>query len=365
MARLKLEYLPVKSLKAWGKNPRKNDIAAEKLTGLIEAHGFINPVICTRDNVIRAGHTRVKAANKAGLKEVPVIYVDMDEDQAAAFAIADNKSSQWSEWDFEALKDVFQDLELNEYDLDLTGFSFDEINQLSWEGGNSKPDEDSDDTWYIETRDPLNIIKGNYSSNNELGYPELKADFFEVKDLLAYDKINTKSPKPDDLDKTVHFFLNDYKFECLWNNPKQYIGLLQKYNGILMPDFSNYTDYPISLNIFQMYRRFWLSRFFQENGIKVIPVPRINDLNNYENELKPIPKNNIIAISSVRMLSAMQRDYLPEFIQEVKIILDYLKPEKLIWYGNLIPEIDLSKYDLQHFKQSCEILFRDKDKENG
>lgn len=46
MARLKLEYLPVKSLKAWGKNPRKNDIAAEKLTGLIEAHGFINLKYC-------------------------------------------------------------------------------------------------------------------------------------------------------------------------------------------------------------------------------------------------------------------------------------------------------------------------------
>jgi hypothetical protein len=117
-----IKYIPIKQLKAWGKNPRKNDKAAEKLVKLIEAHGFINPVICTRDNTIRAGHTRVKAANKAGLKEVPVIYVDMDEEQASAFAIADNKSSQYSEWDFELLKNVFEELDAFNYDLELTGF---------------------------------------------------------------------------------------------------------------------------------------------------------------------------------------------------------------------------------------------------
>jgi hypothetical protein len=354
-----IKYIPIKQLKAWGKNPRKNDKAAEKLVKLIEAHGFINPVICTRDNTIRAGHTRVKAANKAGLKEVPVIYVDMDEEQASAFAIADNKSSEYSEWDFELLKDVFEELDAFNYDLELTGFDMAEIEGLmTYAGKEDGQDILEDDTWYIEKRNPLNIITANYDSNNSLGYPNIYSDDLEIIELLPYDKINTKSPKPDDYSKTVHFFLNDYKFEALWNNPKQYINLLQKYNGILMPDFSNYSDYPLSLNIFQMYRRFWLTRFFQENLIKVIPVPRINDLKNYENDLKPIPKNSMIALSSVRMLSKAQQDAKLEFIEEVKIILDYIEPKKVYWYGNLIPEIDLTGVNIQRFKQTCEEVFK-------
>jgi hypothetical protein len=168
-----IKYIPIKQLKAWGKNPRKNDKAAEKLVKLIEAHGFINPVICTRDNTIRAGHTRVKAANKAGLKEVPVIYVDMDEEQASAFAIADNKSAQYAEWDFELLKDVFEELDAFNYDLELTGFDMAEIEGLMTYAGKEEgqaikqndniikfecPDKDSFDKLIVE----LNNIDKDY-----------------------------------------------------------------------------------------------------------------------------------------------------------------------------------------------------------
>jgi hypothetical protein len=323
-------------------------------------------VICTRDNTIRAGHTRVKAANKAGLKEVPVIYVDMDEEQAAAFAIADNKSSQYSEWDYELLKDVFEELDAFNYDLELTGFDMSEVeNLMTSTGGAGGQDNIEDDTWYIETRDPLNTIKAIYPSENKYGYPPIRKDFINVVDILPYDRINTKNPKQADFINTIHFFLNDYKFECLWNNPKQYISLLSKYNGILMPDFSNYSDYPVSLNIFQMFRRFWLTRFFQENGISVIPVVRINDINDPEPDLQPIQKGSIIALSSVRMLSPKQAEAKVEFIQEVKIIIDYIQPEKIIWYGKLLPEISLDNQDVTVFKQSCERYVKDKGTKDG
>jgi hypothetical protein len=105
--KMKLVYVPIDELVEWEKNPRKNDVAAEKLCGLLEEHGFVNPIIASRDKVIRAGHTRLKAAKSLGIKEVPVIYVDFDsEEQAELYAIADNKASEWAEWDKEMLSSL-------------------------------------------------------------------------------------------------------------------------------------------------------------------------------------------------------------------------------------------------------------------
>jgi len=108
---LQIEYVPISALKEWKKNPRRNDDAAERLAGLMEQHGFIVPVIATRDGTIRAGHTRYKSAKLKGMKKVPVIYVDFDsEEDAELFSISDNRSHEWSEWDQDMLRTVFGEL---------------------------------------------------------------------------------------------------------------------------------------------------------------------------------------------------------------------------------------------------------------
>ena len=116
------EY-PIEKLQVWENNPRKNDKAADKLTGMIEEYGFINPIIIDQNGTIRAGHTRLKAANKLGQKTVPVLIHNFaNEAQAIGYAIADNKTSEWAEWDFEELKDLMQGLDDDGFDLEKTGF---------------------------------------------------------------------------------------------------------------------------------------------------------------------------------------------------------------------------------------------------
>lgn len=106
--KLSLVYEPISKLKLWDKNPRQNDSAAEKLCVLFQKHGFINPVIATPDGVIRAGNTRLKAAMKEGYKEVPVIYVPFNsEAEAEMYSLADNKASEWAEWDKNLLNQLF------------------------------------------------------------------------------------------------------------------------------------------------------------------------------------------------------------------------------------------------------------------
>lgn len=107
-------------------NPRNNENAVEKVTESIKQFGFKVPIIIDRDNVIVAGHTRLLAANKLGLKTVPCIIADdLTEEQVKAFRLADNKVSEFSTWNFEKLE-----LEMSEINLDMEIFGFDSIEDI-------------------------------------------------------------------------------------------------------------------------------------------------------------------------------------------------------------------------------------------
>ena len=126
MSKLKIEYMNIDKLIPYINNPRLNDGAVDKVASSIKNFGFKNPIIIDKDNEIIAGHTRLKAARKLGLEEVPVIKVDdLTEAQIKAFRIADNKTSEFAEWDFGLLE-----IELEGLDDEFTGFDIDELGEL-------------------------------------------------------------------------------------------------------------------------------------------------------------------------------------------------------------------------------------------
>lgn len=99
-------------------NLRINDNAVDVVAASIKEFGFKNPILIDGKNVIIAGHTRLKAAKKLGLKEVPVIRVeDLTENQIKAFRIADNKTAEFADWDIELLN-----IELESIGEMFTGF---------------------------------------------------------------------------------------------------------------------------------------------------------------------------------------------------------------------------------------------------
>ena len=101
-------------------NPRKNDKAVEFVANSIKEFGFKVPIIIDKENVVVAGHTRLKAAEQLGYKEVPCIIADdLTEEQIKAFRIADNKVADAAEWDLDKLS-----LELEDISLDMTEFGF-------------------------------------------------------------------------------------------------------------------------------------------------------------------------------------------------------------------------------------------------
>lgn len=126
MSKLNIEYIKTGELIPYVNNPRNNENAVDVVAGSIKEFGFKNPIIVDRNNVIIAGHTRLLAARKLGLDQVPVIRAeDLTEKQVKAFRIADNKTAELSEWDDELLAMELEGLE----DM-FTGFSDGEIDAL-------------------------------------------------------------------------------------------------------------------------------------------------------------------------------------------------------------------------------------------
>ena len=112
-------YKQVNELKNNPKNPRLNDDAVESVAKSIEKYGFRNPLIIDENNIVWCGNTRLKAAKKLGLKEVPCICVkDLTEKQMAEYALLDNKTNEIADWDYDLLSEELADLDLGEFELD-------------------------------------------------------------------------------------------------------------------------------------------------------------------------------------------------------------------------------------------------------
>jgi ParB-like chromosome segregation protein Spo0J len=125
------EYVPVEALRPWVKNPRRNDPAVAAVTDSIKRFGFGAPILARRENgEVIAGHTRLKAAVRLGLKEVPVRYLDLDEREAHALALADNKVGELAEWDDEMLANVLREMAEDGASLDGLGFDDAELKRL-------------------------------------------------------------------------------------------------------------------------------------------------------------------------------------------------------------------------------------------
>lgn len=121
---MQIESIKIVDLVPYEHNPRINDKAVGKLANSIKEFGFINPIVIDKDNVIIAGHTRLKAAKKLKLEEVPCIRAaGLTDEQVKAFRLADNKLAELSEWDMELLEQELAEI----VDIDMADFGFPDL----------------------------------------------------------------------------------------------------------------------------------------------------------------------------------------------------------------------------------------------
>jgi DNA modification methylase len=127
---MKIEMWPLAKVKPYEKNPRRNDGAVAAVAASIQAYGFRQPIVVDKDNVVIAGHTRLKAAVQLGLTHVPVHVADMTPEQAKAYRLADNRTNEIAEWDDDLLAGELRDLKDMGVDIAALGWEPEELGEI-------------------------------------------------------------------------------------------------------------------------------------------------------------------------------------------------------------------------------------------
>ena len=119
---MQIQEIDIKQIKAYAKNPRKNEPAVDAVAKSLQEFGWKQPLVVDPATMeIVVGHTRWKAAKKLGMKTVPCLMADdLTEEQIKTYRLADNKTNELAEWDFELLQ-----IELDDISLDMSAYGFD------------------------------------------------------------------------------------------------------------------------------------------------------------------------------------------------------------------------------------------------
>ena len=175
-----------------------------------------------------------------------------------------------------------------------------------------------------------NLVYGRFEITNEYGFPNMYPVHIDnLKDIpLQGFNYALKERHPEGIG--VHFFLHDYQFERVWKYPDRYTECLSKFAFVLSPDFSPYADTPKALKVFNVYRKMWCGRYWQEHGIKVIPTITWGNDEDLEWCLEGVPKHSTIAISTMgegrwANFKALKSNW--------HRILNKLEPETILLYG--------------------------------
>lgn len=117
-----IRLIPISEIKLYENNPRKNKAAVDKVAASLCEFGWKQPIVVDKDYTIIVGHTRLLAAKKLKMKEVPVVVADdLTPEQVRAYRLADNKTAEFSEWDFDLLTQELDSI----VDIDMSDFGFD------------------------------------------------------------------------------------------------------------------------------------------------------------------------------------------------------------------------------------------------
>lgn len=257
------------------------------------------------------------------MKRVPCIIADdLTDEQIRAFRLADNKTSELADWDYDLLNLEIQEIA----DINMEDFGFELYDPEA-------EHEKYQDTTQERVENIENLRYGQFEGEGYYDIPKLRPvkELPEIREWIGFNYVLSDD---DPTGKAVHFFVDDYQFERVWNDPERYLEKLSRYVCVATPDFSPYGDMPMALQIYNHYRKHWCGAYWQNNGITVIPTIRSStDERSLSWYLDGEPKNGIVLISS---MWTGKGEIKTAFEKEYNTMFDMLTPSKVFVYGKEI-----------------------------
>lgn len=348
---LKIEYLPIGEIRPYKGNAKKHPPSqVEQIVDSIRQLGFNDPIAIWHGEIVE-GHGRYLAAKSLGMAMLPVIRLDeLTDEQRKAYTLIHNKLTMNSGFDMDILSAELAEIS----SIDMTAFDF-ELPELEIE----------------DERDPS--CQHNVFENQELmqfdtdsfyGMPKMKATQTTGDKFLRFmDWKEVGDPE----NYIAHFYYDDYKFISAWREPEKYIDRLRQFKAVVSPDFSLYTDFPKALQILSCYRRQWCGAYWQSLGIDVIPDVVWGDEKSYEYCFDGIPKNSVVAVSSVGV--KLDKDWNGDeglFKAGYEEMMKRLKPRAVLFYGDLIDDLPGKIIHIpSYYAEKREMLNEKARKKNG
>lgn len=155
--------------------------------------------------------------------------------------------------------------------------------------------------------------------------------------------------------RLVHFFLYDYVFERIWEQPQKYIDILKQYKGVLSPDFSMYIEMNPVMQLYNTFRNRWVGAYMASKGMKVIPTVNWGLENTFDFCFNGIEKGGTVAVSTY-MISEHEHhsDQKDFFLNGYREMLNRIEPELVICYNEPFPEMEGNilyiNYDLSSWR---------------
>lgn len=130
----------------------------------------------------------------------------------------------------------------------------------------------------------------------------------------------------------MHFYEFDYLFERVWRNPRRYLPVLKRFNGVILPDFSVYRDMPFVMQLWNIYRSRAIGFWLQANGVKVIVNVRWGDKRTYRICCDGVSRGGSIAVGTNGSIGSIEDKRY--FAEGLKAVVKRVSPSCIVVYGS-------------------------------
>lgn len=316
---LQVEQIPIGDLSEYENNVKiHTEDQVRKIADSITKFGMNAPIGIDENNTVIYGHGRLAACKLLGMDSVPCIRLDhMTEQQKKAYILADNQLNMETGFDMKALEAELQTI----VDFDMGDFGFDFDFDVSDE-------ERTRDNERLRTDRSYNLDIVNIDDCSGFWeLPTLRRESVMPDDLIGFNYVMNS----DVSGYGVHFYVDDYQFERVWNEPDKYIPYLEKAQCVLMPDFSLYMDMPLPMKLWNVYRSRAMAHYWQRHGLHVVPSLTWADEKSFKYCFEGIPKGSAVAVSTVGVKTSAEA--IKVWNDGMDAAIKKIQPSMILLYG--------------------------------
>lgn len=323
----------------YARNARHNEKAVPVVADSIREFGLRGQIVLeSREHpVIVTGHTRVAACKSLGWTEIPdenIAYCDgLTDEQIRAFRIADNKTGEVATWNRTLLQHEVKGIKK----LDMSRFGC-EFKSKHLQYGAER----------LKTDRAYNLHLVDRGGCGAGGFQDLDPVDVRPEELMGfnYAKSTDAGAKRGN---GCHFFIDDYQFERVWTSPERYLDVLKPFGCVLTPDFSLYMDMPAPMQAWNRYRSQALGRYWQGNGLTVVPTLSWAQAESYTFCFDGVPRHSTVATSTVGVKG--DAEALAVWMDGMREAMRRVEPSRVLLYGGDVG-FDFGDAEVVHYRNS-------------